>query len=526
LDAHESKLLLQQLFRRLSVTATEVETRDLLDYLGGYPPSIYLAARHAQTYGLPLLLSDKSVLVDFQVKRFTGLVTKLKLHDTQWMIMRYLCTEQVVPLTVLSLVVGLDPGELAPHLRSLMDQSLVVVVDSSYGLSSPIKSAIERVKGGLDKGTYQNICAKLTRTFWEGKDAAPSIQIVDATLHAAARADNVEIAPYADLLRVSTLHRLAREYYHMREWKKALGYVERAEEMDRSSRDIRELYFKVLVRLEEWLRAESKLAQIKDSGSGNYYYLKGFYHQKRGEYKLAIEAFTSAELIGGNSLALNRDFADCLFRDGQDKEALKRIEAARRRDPANIFILDLYIRICLANDSITEADRALEEMERYDVERKFYHHRKSRILAAKKQWVRALAEVDIALQSGKDVFEAYAQRIDLLVELERFEAAALELDQMKQKFGNVRKDVQFGLKCKLYIGQGDWRKAEAIWRELKDRDSEVHNAMLRQIFELKSKDVTLPLVERQRARDEAALLDPDLRNFEHLMSAAHEPEEM
>jgi predicted Zn-dependent protease len=94
--------------------------------------------------------------------------------------------------------------------------------------------------------------------------------------------------------------------------------------------------------------------------------------RNRCEYGLAIEAFKSAELAGVNSLALNRDFAECLFRDGQEREALKRIETARKRDPANIFILDLYIRIHLANNSITEAERALDEKERYDVDRKFY----------------------------------------------------------------------------------------------------------------------------------------------------------
>ena len=407
-----------------------------------------------------------------------------------------------------------------------MDQSLVVVVDGNYGLSSPIKNAIERVKGLLDKLTYQGICTKLTKTFWDCEDAAPSLQIVDATLHAAARADNLDLAPYADLLRVSTLHKLARECYHRREWVKALGYVERAATMDPSSTEIRELYFKTLVRLEEWARADSKLAEIRESGFRNYYYLKGFYHQKRHEYKLAIEAFSSAELAGVNSLALNRDFAECLFRDGQEREALKRIEAARRRDPANIFILDLYIRVCLANNSLAEAERALAEMERYDVDKRFYHHRKSRILAAKKLWLAALAETDAALLSGKDVFEAYAQRVDLLIELERFEEASRELDQMKQKFGNLRRDVQFGMKCKSYLRQGDWRKAEPVWLELKERDSEIHNAMLRQIYELKSKDFSLSLVERQKARDEAALLDPDLRNFDQFLNITAESEDL
>jgi uncharacterized protein HemY len=77
------------------------------------------------------------------------------------------------------------------------------------------------------------------------------------------------------------MHRLARECYHRREWQKALDYVERAAEMDPSSSEIRELHFKTLVRLEEWARADAKLAEIREHGFRNYNYLKGFFHHKR-----------------------------------------------------------------------------------------------------------------------------------------------------------------------------------------------------------------------------------------------------
>jgi len=526
LDGNESKLLLQQLFRNLSIRASDAQTMELLGYLGGYPPSLYLAARHAQTYGLELVLSDKSVLVDFQVKRFTGLITKLKLDEKQWLILRYLCTEQVVPLSVISFVVAMEPNEVAPLLRNLIDQSLVTVTDDNYGLSSPIKNAVERVKGGLDKTTYSNICSKLTEAFWKGEDAAPNIEIVDATLHAAARAGTIEFTPYSDLLRVSTLHKLARESYHNREWQSALDYARRAEEMDPKSHGIRELHFRALVRLEQWELARAKLTQIQNSGSQNYYYLKGFFHRTRREYTEAIAAFKSAELIGQNHLPLIRDYAECLHRCGDNAEALKRIEAARRRDPANIYILDLYITICLANGKMAEAERALEELDRYDVERKFYHHRKSVILAKKGQWNAALVETENALRTGKNLFEAHAQRIDLLIELERFSETLTNLDKLKEQFGNQRRDVQFGLRCKYHLRQGDWRAAETIWGELKDKDSEINNGMLRQIFELKSKDPRVSLTERQKAKDEAALLDPDLRNVVDFSNTALTSEEI
>jgi tetratricopeptide (TPR) repeat protein len=103
--------------------------------------------------------------------------------------------------------------------------------------------------------------------------------------------------------------------------------------------------------------------------------------------------------------------------------------------------LDLYIRIALAKGNVADAEAALEEMERYDIEKKFFHHRKSRILAEKKRWTAALIEADAALHTGKGPFEAHAQRVDLLIELQRFTEAAKELDKLKEEFGGLRKEV-------------------------------------------------------------------------------------
>jgi len=50
--------------------------------------------------------------------------------------------------------------------------------------------------------------------------------------------------------------------------------------------------------------------------------------------------------------------------------------------------------------------------------------------------------------------------------------------------------------------------------------------MLRQIYELKAKDGSIPLTERKQAADEAALLDPDLRNIEQMFTRPEESEDI
>jgi TIR domain. len=341
LDANETRLLIQQLLRRENIVARDDQVSELIDYLGGYPPAAYLAAMHSKNYGLDILLADKSVLTDFQAKRFTGLINKLNLSDKEWFILRYLSAELIVPLSVVALAADVELADAAIMLRNLIEQSLVIVVNDQYGLSFPIRNAIERVKGNLSSEDYKPICARLTAEFWEGEHAAPSIEIVDATLHAVARTGSVDLQPYSDLVRVSIIHRLALECYYRREWQNALAYTERAVAMDPRSYELLELHFKILVRLERYVDAKAKLSEIQSAGARNYYYLKGFFHRFQRQHKEAIESFKAAEALGHRSQALLRDYADCLHRIGNNKEALAKIEMARKREPADIFVLEL-----------------------------------------------------------------------------------------------------------------------------------------------------------------------------------------
>lgn len=176
----------------------------------------------------------------------------------------------------------------------------------------------------------------------------------------------------------------------------------------------------------------------------------------------------------------------------------------------------MYIKICLSVGQIGEAEKALHELDRYDTGKKFVHHRRATILAKKGSLDSALREAEIAFDSGRGTFEAHCQKIDILIELGRYTEIEAELESLKRRFGNIRRDIQTGLRCKLYIRQGDWRRAQAVWDSLDDKNSEINNVMMRQILVRKSEDPSLSITERQSVRDEIALLDPDLRDLSGL----------
>ncbi len=510
LEQHECRLLLQQLLRREEVPTPGYAVEEIAEYLDGYPPAAYFSASWAKQYGLANLNADKSTLADFKARRFARLLSNLELAEDDWRLLQYLAMEQLVPIHALAIGFARPQEDIAGTLRTLIDHSLVVVVNDSYAVSAPLRDAIIRAKGFLSPEQYAEIAHRLTDAFWSDPNAAPTVDIIDATLHAVARGGSTDLAPYSDLVRVSAVHRLAEESYHTKDWEKALEYAKRAETMDPQSPKLRAIHFKSLVQLERWKDAEDKLQEVQAKGDRGALYLKGFMLRRRRRYPEAIHAFEAAMQVGDTSISVYRDYADCLYRTKRFDEALANIRFALKRDSENVYVLDLSARICIDGSFWDEAEKLLTDLERCDREGQFIHHRRSRFFAAHNQWVKALQEAEKACDSGYAPIEAYSQRASAMIELGQFEEARKAVESIRQKFGKQRWDVQSGLQCKLFIRQGLWQQAKAIWDRLEDKTTVIAQVILLQINDLKSADAVVPLGEREQARRDAETLQSSI----------------
>jgi hypothetical protein len=257
LSDNQTKLLLTRLFRTAEINFDEDSVSELVPYLDGYPPSAYFSASFSKKYTLSALLADKSALADFNAKTFTRFMIDLNLTELEWLILRYLRSESTVPLSAILIATNSTPEVIVPLLINLIDLSLVVAIDDNFAIASPIKAAISRIQGFLGIDVYDRLAKELTNAFWSKEDAAPSLEIVDATLNAVARSGSTDFSPYQDLVRVSTVHRLAQECYYKKEWELAREYSARAERMDSDRVDVKALHFKTLVQLERWTDPES-----------------------------------------------------------------------------------------------------------------------------------------------------------------------------------------------------------------------------------------------------------------------------
>lgn len=510
LSLNDTKLLLVQLLKRNGISTDRVVTDEIASMMGGYPPAANFTATYSKLYGIEAVVSDRSVLADFKARNFSRFLSDLNLSDSSWLALQYLSSEVAVPLSAIAIALGKDAEVAAAILRGLIDQSLVLIFGDSYALSPPIREAVDRVKGYLSSEQYSRIADGLTKTFWSNEDVAPSLHVVDATLHAVARSDAPSLTKYSDLVRPSTLHRLATECYHRKQWEGALEYAKRVELMDPRRRDARAIHFKALVQLERWDEAERVLRDIEGKRDRISYYLKGFMLRRRGKHNDACRAFESALRSGDRANAVYRDYADSLYRLGRFDEAAEKVKVVLDRDPENVFILDLLARVYLDCGEVAEADNVVRLLERYDLSKRFIHHRKAALHSQRELWDLALIEAEAACSTGFSPFEAFAQRINIMIELDRFDAAKFAIDELEKQFRTQGKDVRHGLSCKLLLREGRWREARTVWDQLSDKHRPVHRKLLLNIYSAMSADMSLSLSERDEARRHHEQLEHEL----------------
>ncbi len=292
-----------------------------------------------------------------------------------------------------------------------------------------------------------------------------------------------------------------------------MEYAKRVEKMDPRRRDVWAIHFKALVKLEWWVEAQQVLRDIEAKRDRIAYYLKGFMLRRRGKHQEACGAFESALRAGDKANAVYRDYADSLYRLGRFKKAAEMVKVVLDRDPENVFILDLLARVHLHSDRPDDAEEIIKLLERYDLSKRFVHHRKAALLCKKSLWDLALIEAGAACGTGFSPFEAFAQQANILIELNRFGEAKSAIEELERKFRTQGRDVRHGLSCKLLLRENLWREARSVWDQLEDKQKPIHRRLLLNIYLRMGKDTSLPLKERADAQRHYEQLTRDLEGI-------------
>jgi len=527
LDEEATLTLLRQLLRKQKITYIDGELVELCEYLDGYPPAVYAAVVLTDLHGFDVLLADKRELIEFKTKSFQRFLNELQLTSDEWLVVQYLAGERQLSFAVLATALDMEDDYLSDILRKLIDLSLVQTRDRALGISAPIRDSLFRLKGYLGTERYQKIALRLSERFWTEKAPAPTLAVIDATIHAAALSGTEVPVALDPLVRGSTLERIALESYRRGDYKAALEYGLRGKALaDGDSAGLRETRLKSYVRMERWQEADQELADIEEAGDRFYYFLKGFKLRRQREIFAAIAALRFALETGDRRTAVRRELAFCLYVLGRFTDAQKECLRARERDPNNPYVLDLLVNINLALGEILEADAALRELEHVDVSERFIHHRRAAYWSTLGNYPRALVAVERAIETRYAAFEAHTLRVGILIRAGRLDDAAEALSELTERFPGREHDVVFGLRCKSLVRQGKWREAMQVWKQLHRPDIPVHQGLLKAIYLTKADDPNASLVERQDAeeRAEAIATDLDILELHYLFDSFGEEE--
>lgn len=494
LDLPSTTLLLNQSLRRASIAATSEQIDELALYMDGYPPAVALAVSLAKEYGLATVLADKSMLGDFKIRTFVRILQKLPLEEEDWEILRILASEPVLPLGALSSVRGLSQEDIAGRLRRLIDFNLLLPVADVFQISPPIRGAVFALRGPLSDAEFATIAERLRAEFWTDPERLPRAEVVNATVHAVSRSNVAALRDFGDIVLPSVLYKAAKENYDrggQEAWEAGRELAKRVLDLVPDHKPARIILLKILVRLNDWTRAKKVLTQIKASGYVEQHYLGGFLLWKQGELARAVSAFQSAIAVGHRSPEVYHGLGHCLFRLGNESEAQKVVREGLEGRRPNKLLLDLAAQITITLGYYEEAEDYIDQLKRLgeDVD---YHHRMSTLLNARKNFGAALTHAKQASAAPRRRFEVLANEVDILIELEDFEGATNELAELDRHFrvGWDKHDVRIGLRCKLLLRRKQWRQAEALWNELKVKNTRVHLALLAEILRRKINDVT------------------------------------
>jgi tetratricopeptide (TPR) repeat protein len=510
------RLLVQTLKSAMGKTPDEKTAQELTHYLDGYPPAVQLAVAYAQRYGIDALVADKSSLIDLKVRTFDRVLTKLQLDAMDQLILRVLGMEPGLSLDVLGTIVDAPTAELAPRVTRLIDHSVIVRYIDTLSLAAPMRNSVYREFGLITPAEFSVFAQRLKSLYWKDPTTVPSLDAIDATLYTAARASAKELEEFADIVVPSMLLKIATAAYHEKDWKAARDFAQRATEADPKPDRGWVILAKAYIRLAhegaaEWSQAEAVVSRLKERGHREQHYLAGFMSWKRGDLKAAVWHFTQAERAGDHGVAVYRDRAHCKYQLGLVDEAQADIKIALERHPRNPFIVDLAAAIAIRGGKYQKAEEFLKDLEEVEPRRENYYHRLATFYAARGQFDRALVEANRAAQRHPPLHEILTNRIDILIELKRYDEALQELSNVEKEFkGRAAKDVQTGLRCKLALRQGNWREAEALYTALHNKDFPVHKSLRAELLRQKSLDMAVPLREREIARKEAETLVKEL----------------
>ncbi len=514
LHENDIKRLITMLSNQNNLKITPGALATLATYVAGYPPSAYFAIQQAKTYGLELVLSDQARLVQFRTNVFLQHLSKLQLDEKAQSLLRLLAAYSPLPLVTTAYALDSEQEAIQDTIIRLIDLALVTLTeDGYYRIADPVKGAAENAFGWPSEAQSRKVAGVLN--LFLQKDLPSNLHRLELSrvlFRAARLANNEELAKKA-IHFASDLVLLTENLYHARRYEDAIqcGYMALEERPD--SINARSYLIRALIQEERWSEAEDMISKLQRyAPRRDIFFLTGFLERKKGNIPAALSAYQESQKNGRRGIDLNRELAYCYFLDSDLEQAQAYIEEALERDSDNRFLVDLWVQILTSQGNEEGARQALDRLELIDTPM-YYHHRASRIALAFNKLVLARDEAQKAVDSEDfPPFEILAQLIYCEIELGNTGTADSLLQLLDQRFGNIRRDIRAGLRCRLEIARGKFSEALSQSERIIDKKTYFYKKIRRDAIAGEIRRSGLSDKVRASYEQELDQLEKDLEN--------------
>lgn len=478
LGSTDTRRLLKILSEKEKVTISPDNLRDISEYVAGYPPSAYYAINQAKDYGQDLLVKHKQKLVEFRTNVFIKHMNSLNLETDDGASLQLLAIFSPLPFQVIQACLQGDIENVDRLMMKLIDLSLIIADgDGLYRISDPIKdSAINAF--GLPTRERATIVAEHLSYYIENQTLQSRHLELNRILFLAARLSmDTKLANNAIHL-VSDIIQLTEKYYHAREYDKAIMCGRSALSERPDSITARSYLIRSLIQKEQWVEATQELTQLKRfAPTRDVYFLHGFMERRQGHFLAAISAYEDAKRAGRKGASINRELSQCYFLAGDLEKANHYLNEALIRHGDNRYVVDLWAQIATRRGDEESARKALARLEVID-QPIYYYYRKSRIELRFGNFQKAQSAASKALRADNHPpFAVVAQAALCEMETGNVHEASDILGRLDTAYGDIRRDIRTGLRCRLELIQDNFQNALYLSERIQDKQNHFYKSI-------------------------------------------------
>lgn len=456
LSKTDTMRLIALVANRANLTISHKDVEEIAEYVAGYPPAVYFAIKQAADYGVPVLISYKTRLVEFRTSVFIRHISKHQLSETEKALLQLLSPYSPLPLPVIAKVLSIDERSIDPVLMRLIDLSLIVTTeDGFYEIAKPVADAVMKTFGFSTEEQSMKLAAYLSK-FLEDTEIEISRLALSRVVFRAALWSKDEKAATKAIHLSNDLIKLTEALYHQRRYEEAIHFGYGAIKERPESITARSYLIRALIQEEKWQEAKIELQEYPQVASlKDVYFLNGFFERKRHKISAAIDLYEKSENAGRAGAAIKRELAYCYFINREIEKASKYINDALKYHGDNPYVVDLWAQIATVQKDSDALKDALARLEIIDESRYLFRLSRVRFAFEKYQEAYEAAQKAVALVE-RPPFEVLAQRAYCEIELHKYNEAEESLNLIDQRFRSIRNDIRLALRCRLAIAQGHY----------------------------------------------------------------------